>query len=75
MELRQMLTRARCRELVKHLMQAIENFQPDVDRTYLLRHTADLVSAWFELDLRHLGGGGEAHAERLPIDEEWFVER
>ena len=60
MELRQMLTRVRGHELVRHLMQAIENFQPEVDRTYLLRHIADLVSAWFELKGMEFGALSEA---------------
>ena len=60
MELRQMLTGVRGHEHARHLTQAIENFQPEIDRTYLLRHVADLVSAWFEFKGIELGPLSEA---------------
>ena len=60
MELRQILTRARGHELVKHLVQAIENFQPEIDRASLLRHIADLVSTWFEVRGMDFGALSEA---------------
>lgn len=60
MEMRQMLQRLRGHELVRHLMQTIENFDPDMDSTYLLRHVADLVSAWFEAKGMEFGTIAEA---------------
>ena len=60
MEMRQMLSAVRGHKLVRHLMQAIEIFDPNADKTYLLRRVADLTACWFEAKGTQFGAISEA---------------
>ena len=56
MELRAMMYQIRLHEVVRLVMQLLDEFQIDGDSTWLPRQLGDLMTHVIEVRMRHLGG-------------------
>ena len=56
MELRAMMYQIRLHEVVRLVMQMLDEFQIDGDSTWLPRQLGDLMTHVIEVRMRHLGG-------------------